>query len=126
MLIRPSHLFSAHRAGRCHMGSLKPCARSKTLDKISMAEFADLSFQFLWHPNPVSHPDAAGKPHIPVAAFRVCFESFAGQFKKQYYALVCQVLYPFFLFFAHGGLFGAGLQIIYGTIGTTSCRDNLF
>jgi hypothetical protein len=56
------------------------------------------------HPDPVSHPDAPGQLHIPVASLWMHLEFFICKLEKPQDALICHVLSPTFLFFTHGGV----------------------
>jgi len=77
---------------------------------------ANLMFELSWHPDTVSHPYASCKLHVPVAALRMHLEFHICKLEKSEYALICHVLGPVFLFFAHGGVIAGRLQISMGKI----------
>jgi len=56
-----------------------------------MTVFADMPFELLRHPHPVSHADASCKLDITVASLGMLFEFNMGKLKKLYDALICHV-----------------------------------
>jgi len=72
---------------------------------------ANPMFELSWNPDTVSHPDASCKLHVPVAALRMHLEFNICKLEKPQDALICHVLGPTFLFFAHAGVIAGRLQI---------------
>ena len=99
--VRYSHLFSARWTCCGYMGALEPCVRCRALDQICMTVLAYLPLELLRDPDPVSHPDFPCQLHIPIAVTGIFLEFSSSKIKKPVDSLVCHILCPVFLFFAH-------------------------
>lgn len=79
------------------------------LNQICMTVLAYLPLELLRDPDPVSHSDFPCNLHISIAVTGIFREFSSSKLKKPVDSLVCHVLCPVFLFFAHEGSYCHGI-----------------